>query len=348
MVSRFPKPGIIAWLLLLSTLTGCTKKSGTGIVFREKADLPPVVCKADSITLPFLFYSERWFLSQGDLYVLNSRAAPFLTVYSLPERRVRVQWGNIGRGPHEVPIPSLGEMRDKNRVAIYSNSLNQIELFELRADNLAYLSTFHFPIWIKRQRSPPKPYTRLVQYNDTLFVGTSFLPRQIAVELLDIQNEQIIDVVDFQLQPTEGGYSAPFECKAALGADRMVVAYRYINRIELYDLSPEGFRLTHVLGSGATQEELYAQERDNEMYFYYSDVVCGQRCVYALWQGVPTGDLGKKASCIEIIDIENGETRCILSSDRYLTDIVVDEKNGVIYGHDPLNEDCLYVYRIPV
>lgn len=226
MVSRFSKPGIIAWLLLLSTLTGCTKKSGTGIVFREKADLPPVVCKADSITLPFLFYSERWFLSQGDLYVLNSRAAPFLTVYSLPERRVRVQWGNIGRGPHEVPIPSLGEMRDKNRVAIYSNSLNQIELFELRADSLAYLSTFHFPIWIKRQRSLPKPYTRLVQYNDTLFVGTSFLPRQIAVELLDIQNEQIIDVVDFQLQPTEGGYSAPFECKAALGADRMVVAYK--------------------------------------------------------------------------------------------------------------------------
>ena len=147
------------------------------------------------------------------------------------------------------------------------------------------------------------------------------------MELLDIQNEQIIDVVDFQLQPTEGGYSAPFECKAALGANRMVVAYRYINRIELYDLSPKGFRLTHVLGSGATQEELYAQERDNEMYFYYSDVVCGQRCVYALWQGVPT---------------------CILSSDRYLTDIVVDEKNGVIYGHDPLNEDCLYVYRIPV
>ena len=155
MVSRFSKPGIIAWLLLLSTLTGCTKKSGPGIVFREKTDLPPVVCKADSITLPFLFYSERWFLSQGDLYVLNSRTAPFLTVYSLPERRVRVQWGNIGRGPHEVPIPSLGEMRDKNRVAIYSNSLNQIELFELRADSLAYLSTFHFPIWIKRQRSLP-------------------------------------------------------------------------------------------------------------------------------------------------------------------------------------------------
>lgn len=347
MVNRLSKPGIVVWLLLLATLTGCVKKSGDGIVFRKKADLPPVVCKADSIALPFLFYSERWFLSHGDLYVLNSRATPFLTIYSLPEQRVRTQWGNSGRGPHEFPIPSLGEMHEKNRVAVYSNSLNRMEMFELRADSLVYLSAFRFPIWTKRQRNLPKPYTRLVQYNDTLFVGTSFLPRQIAVELLDMRNEQIVDAVDFPLRPADGGYSAPFECKAALCAGRMAIAYRYIDRIELYDLTPKGFCLTHVLGSDSAQEELCAQDRDDEMYFYYSDVVCCERYVYALWQGVLTGNLGKRESRIEIIDAENGETLRILSSDHYLTDIVVDEKAGIIYGHDPLNEDCLYVFRIP-
>lgn len=304
--------------------------------------MAPVACRVDSIALPFLFYPERWFLSHGDLYVLNSRAAPFLTVYSLPERRVRTQWGAIGRGPHEFPIPSLGEMRDKDRVAIYSNSLNRMETFELQADSFVYRSTALIPTG-----GGPKPYTRLVQYNDTLFVGTSFLPRQIAVELLDMRGERIVDAVDFPLRPAEGGYSAPFECKAALCGDRMAVAYRYIDRIELYDLSPQGFRLTHVIGSDTSQEELCAQDRDDEMLFYYSDIVCGQRYVYALWQGVRTGNLGTTESRIEIFDAANGEMLRILSPARYLTDIVVDEKAGIIYGHDPLNEECLYVFPIP-
>ncbi len=347
MVSRFPKPEIVAWLFLMAMLAGCAKKGENGIVFRKKADLTPVVCKADSIILPFLFCPERWYLSHGDLCVLNSRVAPFLTVYSLPEQSVRTQWGNLGRGPHEFPLPSLGEMQDKNRIAIYSNSLNRLELFELRADAPVYLSTSHFPVWMKGNRLLPKPYTRLVQYNDMLFVGTSFLPRQIVVELLDMRNEQVVDAVDFPLRPADGGYSAPFECKTALCGDRMAVAYRYIDRVELYDLSSEGFRLTHVLGSDVTQEGLCARNRDDEMYFYYSDVICRERYVYALWQGIPTGNLEKAKSRIEIIDTRSGETLRILSSDRYLTEIVVDEKAGIVYGHDPLNEDCLYVYQIP-
>lgn len=340
-------PRIVAGILLLTALTNCTNNGENSVVHREKTDLVPIACPVDSIALPFLFYPERWFLSHGDLYVLNSRAAPFLTIYSLPEQRVRTQWGAIGRGPHEFPIPSLGEMCDKDRVAIYSNSLNRMETFELQADSLTYLSTFHFPVWMKRQRSLPKPYTRLVQYDDTLFVGTSFLPRQIAVELLDMRGERIVDAVDFPLRPSEGGYSAPFECKAALCGDRMAVAYRYIDRIELYDLSPQGFRLTHVIGSDTSQEELCAQDRDDEMVFYYSDIVCGQRYVYALWQGVRTGQLGTTESRIEIFDAANGEMLRILSPARYLTDIVVDEEAGIIYGHDPLNEDCLYVCRLP-
>lgn len=347
MVSRFPGSGIVLCVLMLTTLAGCAVSDGDGIIHREKTDLAPVVCQADSILLPFLFYPERWYLSHGDLYVLNSRATPFLTVYSLPERRVRTQWGSIGRGPHEFPLPSLGQMRDKERVAIYSNSLNRMEVFSLDADSLLFQSVYRFPVWVKGARNLPKPYTRLVQYDDTLFVATSFLPRRIAIELLDLRNEQIVDAVDFPLHPSDEGYSSPFECKAALCADRMAVAYRYIDRIELYDLSPGGFRLTHVLGSDTTQEELCAQDRDDEMRFYYSDVVCCQNRVYALWQGVPAGTLGKAESYIEIIDVLTGTTLHVVSTGRYLTDIVVDEKAGIIYGHDPLNEHCLYVFPIP-
>ena len=36
-----------------------------------------------AIKLPFLFYPERWCLNDSNLYVLNSRISPFLTIYNL-------------------------------------------------------------------------------------------------------------------------------------------------------------------------------------------------------------------------------------------------------------------------
>lgn len=345
--TRIFGPGILAMLCLTATLAGCARSGGTAVVHRERPDLEPVAGTIDSIALPFLFYPERWFLTGGDLYVLNSRAEPFLTVYSLSERKVRTRWGGIGRGPHEFPIPSLGEMRDSDRVAIYSNRLNRMETFALQADSLVYRSTLRFPVWVKNGHNLPKPYTRLIQYDDSLFVGTSFLPREIVVELLDMRNERTVDAVDFPLRPAADGASGPFACKVALEGDRMAAAYRYVDRIELYDLSPAGFRLTHVLGSDQTQEALYAADRDDEMRFYYADVVCGGGRVYALRQDVPEGDLGTAASRIELIDLRSGETLRVISTGRYLSDILVDEATGIVYGHDPHNEEYLFFCRIP-
>ena len=37
----------------------------------------------DSVQLPFLFYPERWFLTDNKLYILNNKDSLFLTVFDV-------------------------------------------------------------------------------------------------------------------------------------------------------------------------------------------------------------------------------------------------------------------------
>ena len=64
-------------------------------------------------------------------------------------------------------------MKEPEKIGIYSNSMNKLDVLHFNSDSLLYVKTLHFPLWNK-QRGIPKAYTRLIQYNDSLFIGTSF------------------------------------------------------------------------------------------------------------------------------------------------------------------------------
>lgn len=206
--------------------------------------------------------------------MLNSRINPFLTIYNLQENSY-IQYGNIGQGPKEFIVPSLCEMKEPEKIGIYSNSMNKLDVLHFNSDSLLYVKTLHFPLWNK-QRGIPKAYTRLIQYNDSLFIGTSFMPKEISVELMNLKTEKVVNSVNFPLKPKEGEYSGPYECKIAAEMNFIVAAYRYINRLEIYKLSDQKFQLNTIIGDANNQYDLYRLNKDNEMILHYSDIVCGK------------------------------------------------------------------------
>lgn len=297
----------------------------------------------DSVQLPFLFYPERWFLTDNKLYILNNKDSLFLTVFDVKEDSMVFHGGTIGNGPGEYAIPSLGEMKQKDRVIIYSNGLNRLDAYNLNDGKLELRDIRHFPIWYE-ERGLPKAYTRLQQYNDSLFIGTSFMPREITVELIDVNNECVRGAVDFPLKPSGQSYSGPFECKISASTSYMAIAYRYINRIEIYHVSTEGFSLEYVLGDDQLQEDLYNQDRDDEMIVYYSDIYCNNDYIYALYQGVPYKDLSSVESHVEIYSLKKGKNIGNLDLEQLITDFAVDSE-CVIYGYNPFSEEYLFKFR---
>lgn len=333
-------------LSLLLVICGCSQPSKIADVkVFPKESVNTIEVKKDSIELPFLFYPERWFLTGSSLYVLNSKDSPFLTIYDLNAAKIVKQWGTIGNGPEEYVVPSLSGMNRINSYAIYSNGQNKMDIYKLDGDSLRKTCNYHFPIWDKG-RGIPKAYTRMQQFDDTLFVGTSFMPKEIVVDMIDMKNERIVDSVDFLLKPSENSYTNPYECKVSIGEGRMVIAYRYVNRLEVYNISSSGFALEYVIGDDKTQETLCNLDRDDEMIFYYSDVICGKKGIYALFKGVQTQASDLANSQLEIYDL-NGKVAKIIDMKQGISSFVLDENLGIVYGYDKLNpSNRLYKYKI--
>ena len=126
----------------------------------------------------------------------------------------------------------------------------------------------------------------------------------------------------------------------------MVIAYRYINRIEVYSVSEKGFSFQYAIGESETQEELYKQDRDDEMIKHYSDIYCGKNKIYALYQGVQEKDLPDAHSYLEVFDIVKGVNVANIKLERYVTDILIDEKQNKAYVYAPESGDYLYIYSL--
>lgn len=309
-----------------------------------KVNLQNETIHSVAVKLPFLFYPERWCLNDSNLYVLNSRISPFLTIYNLSDSSY-VQYGNIGKGPKEFIVPSLCKMKEPGKIGIYSNSMNKLDIFRFKSDSLLLVKTFHFPLWNK-QREIPKAYTRLIQYNDSLFIGTSFMPREISVELMNLNTEKVVNSLNFPLKPKEEEYSGPYECKIATEMNFIVAAYRYINRLEIYQLSDQKSQLKTIIGDATNQYDLYRLDKDDEMIVHYSDIFCGKNRIYALYQGVQARELSSANSRIEVYSYDGTHLQT-LNLGRSIQKILVNESSMCIYAFDRNEEkDIVFCYDI--
>lgn len=127
----------------------------------------------------------------------------------------------------------------------------------------------------------------------------------------------------------------------------MAIAYRYINRLEVYQISSLGFNLKFIIGDDKLQNDLYNKDRDDEMIYYYSDVICGKNTIYAIYQGTQVQNLSNVRSSLEIYNLE-GENLNTINLGRYISDIVIDETSNIVYACDKnIEDDYLYYYQLP-
>ena len=127
----------------------------------------------------------------------------------------------------------------------------------------------------------------------------------------------------------------------------MTITYRYINRLEVFQISPLGFNLKFIIGDNKVQNDLYNRDLDDEMVYYYSDIICGKNTIYALYQGTQVRNLSNARSLLEIYNLD-GENLKSINLGRYISNIVIDEANNIVYACDKnVEDDYLYQYQLP-
>lgn len=200
------------------------------------------------------------------------------------------------------------------------------------------------PLWMT-DRGLPKPYTRISAINDSICIGTYFLPKQAGADIFNWHTGELIEALDLSLEQPKDHMSGPYEFKIASTSDKIVVAYRYIDRVEIFDLD-ENYHaeLKGVMGDNIDQNDLYEADRDPEMIKYYSDVQCDSDCIYLLYHGVAEKDLPASSTYLRVYDIGLTRNRKNAMFDRYLDKFLVAGSGDVLF-YSPDNEDYLFIWK---
>lgn len=335
--------GIVAAASLM-TVTSCESKqsasdSGKGLVAESFA-------KIDSLQPCFTFYPERWTSDGEHLWIVNSRDSFFLKEYDPVKNVVLWRGGSIGHGHNEYISPGIVEGFSSAKLALYSNTLNRIDIYS--DDNgLEKVSTSKLPIW-NAEHGIPKPYTRMVFVNDSTAIGTYFLPREAGAEFLDIKNGRLLSTLPLGVKAGENEPSGPYEFKVAADCGYAVAAYRYINRLEFFDIDSNGSAtLSGVIGNDLTQTDLYNADRDLEMIKYYSDAVIHGGRLFTLYQGIEDGRIAEAKTHLEIYDLKTRKNVANINLGMECYEMQVMPAAGKIMLYSSSKPDLLYECDLP-
>lgn len=333
---------LYAFILVTSLfLVSCsTKHSDSDVTSsRDVALTSAIQATLDSVLLTFNFYPERWSMTGDTLWVVNSRDSLSLIGYDIKSRRDFCHCGIIGNGPDEYVSPGIMEGDIEDGLVLYGNTENKVVNYSVCNDNIVPSKRGRMPEWIS-ERGLPRPYTRIAAVNDSICVGTYFLPRQAGADIFNWYTGNLQSELNLSLKQPEEDMSGPYEFKIAASGDKIVVAYRYINRVEVFYLVNNHAILQCVLGDDINQNDLYEADRDDEMIKYYSDVQCDSTHIYLLYHGVEEKKLNVSSTYLRVYDINLTKNLQNLVFDKYYNQFLVNGEKALLYS--PVDEDYLF------
>lgn len=299
----------------------------------------------DSVNPPFVFYPERWTTDGVDLWIINSRDSFFLQRYSPKTNQVVWSGGSIGRGHFEYISPGIVEGISKGTMSLYSNTLGRVDKYSISKEPVL-LNSAKLPVW-NEMHEMPKPYTRMARVNDSIVIGTYFLPRKAGADIINVS--QGVLVSDFPLGITQSDEtpSCPYEFKVAADSRYVVVAYRYIDRLEVYSVNPNGITtLTQTIGNDETQIDLYDADRDDEMIKYYSDLFVYEDNLFVLRQNIEDGRMGDANTHLLVYDLESGINMENIALGREVSEFQVIPGIDRIVFYSILSPDVIYECKL--
>jgi len=327
-------------LLSIFVLNGCTFSRDQIFEERENVHAIETILGLDSIVLEWNLYPERWNMYGDTLWIVNTRDSLFLSGYNLKNDSLFCYWGHIGNGPDDYVAPGIIEGAI-NGLKLYGNTECKVIGYKFDDGMPKGISRGKLPVWNK-DRGIPKPYTRISAIDDSIGIGTYFFPRKVGADVVNIKSGELLSEITLGIDQSEQRLSEPYQFKIASTSHIVVVAYRYINRMEVYRIN-EGYDIEpyYAIGNSPDQSGLYEADRDDEMVKFYSDVQCDDRYIYLLWHGTTERELDQSPTHLLVYDITTGENIKNIVLDSCFTKLLID-RNGLIFLWSPLTENNLY------
>lgn len=267
--------------------------------------------------------------------------------------------GNLGRrgqGPGEFESLWSVDIVSQDPPVIWAYDLNQLRMTRVNLDSLLSPEE-HEPSTIKFQIgfTPTSPYVA----GDSLVITPGFLPEPARLAYLNADDGTFVRTVGPAFSNPDdvpwGVLHHAYQSKMAVHPDgqKAALVYRYTDRVEILTLDGS---LTHVARGpvvdgptfdvGTMSGEPVMATKGGTLSAY-SDVVCTDQRIYALYVGRYRNQPGSDfAATVHVFDW-NGELVDILRLDRWTTAIGIDTSGTTLYTTSPYPEPMVLKYEIP-
>lgn len=317
----------IIYAVIVTALCGtCTpsQKKGTNTATTETINL-----KSDSIFVNEIIDIHDWISVDHRIIVQASLVDTLFYSYLLPEFHFYSMFGKRGRGPAEYIYPRLAT-DGKKKLYLYDNAKRNLIEFTLSEKDFVAVNTINVDVNML--------VDKMLMLSDDLFCVKELYPNEIKFAFLSIENNELKKISEYKVESDLKGKSSESDFLITNDHERMATFYIHKKQIRLYQLNKEK-KIEETFTLPATQKE-------DENIFYYSDLCCTGKYIFALYQGFDPNLLrSSDRSTIEVYDWD-GKLIKKMKADRIINRIIVNENIGYIYAVSPDESEYVYRYEI--
>lgn len=280
----------------------------------------------------------------------NVNADFFYYVYSLKDFSFLYKFCPQGNAPEEYLMPSIIKNTPNNEFSLRDHATDKYATFLLTDTNSVLIDKFTF------STNDNRFFWEINYIDKNKYLLKRSNSKISSRELWDFSSKIQLDVIkntfDLSKEMGKDYYTEFDDYWISSYQNKVAFGYFFIDRIEIGTIRNNKINIEKYIGT-EKHPNFYTFKKgrgkfkynvDNNIV-YYEYIVCTENNIYALYSGIPWGDLDKNHS--SIIEIYNwqGEPAKKLNLEQSISAFAVNEKQGIIYGINPdINEDNILLY----
>lgn len=216
---------------------GCSEKQA-GIKFVEKIDSDSVFFAHanDSMYVGQSFNLWDWKIFKDIAVIRTSEANDFIKVYTYPKFEFLYTFGEQGHSANEFITHNWCKTKNNGEMSVYDIMKRALYVFSVNRDTVEKKQIYKLA---EDKDGLCRPYTQMLKLNDSLFLMKEDFD-QTVLHLTNVRRQKdISEYVCYYREKNGGGASAytPYSYDFDAIGDRVLLAYRYSDRMELLQIS---------------------------------------------------------------------------------------------------------------
>lgn len=287
----------------------------------------------DSVSTFQVFYMNGWKILDSVSVMHVSCADKILYVYSYPQFELLYSFGEMGKASGEFLTHNWCVAKKKDFVSLYDIMKSSLYTYSVGNDRMSMHESYSLS---KDEDGMCMPYTKILQLNDSLFLMKED-GDETNLHFANLKKGNILATYHCCLRDGKANSYTPFDYEFNVVDDKILLAYNYIQRMELLSISTDGQLIPQVF---IGKEDLDILPRNyDELADVWLGICTDEHYFYCLKSngGLEVG------SNVYVLDTDGKPVRQIVL-DCQVNSIQIDKDGRLVAYQEDNNGGSFYIY----